>query len=345
MLTYQIRPRVFRVGKGKTLPFPSDGEIRFRFAPLQPFGVEAGGGRTAVFGVAASSQFNANTGALTIESKLPLQPLDVRITEPGRLVTWKGNVLQVSQHFESREILTQTIESLYFALPMLLNVDFADPPIVERVDGMVGGTHFGWELSRSVGSFRTTTQELQEDKAISAWNRLNVLSTIPGRRRLLAALHYFHVACRLARQGVTSGEFVAEVVLNFAKILEVLFKPKGDGKTIEAARLGLADLGFSQIEIERDYIPAISLRNGIDVGHVHLDLLKAEELALVHDYIDRAEGVFSLLLDRLLKGIADGGVELEPYERSSESKDVAEIFKRLRQYAVPLRASKINSAS
>ena len=42
MLTYQVRPRVFRIEDGQTLPFPSDGEVRFYFQPLQPFGLEAG---------------------------------------------------------------------------------------------------------------------------------------------------------------------------------------------------------------------------------------------------------------------------------------------------------------
>lgn len=333
MLTYQIRPRVFRIGKGKTISFPSDAEIRFHFRPLQPFGVEAGGGRTAVRGVAASTQFNRNTGAFTIESKVPLQPLDVTIREPERLVTWKGNVLQVSQRVDSHEILTQIIESLYFAIPILLNVDFADPPIVERVDGTVAGIAFGWELSAFAGNFRTTTQESQEEIAVLAWQRMDVLSTIPGRRSLFAALHYFHVACRLARQGITAGEFLAEAVLNYAKILEVLFKPAGDGNTIDAARSKLAELGFSKAEIEGDYIPAIALRNGIDVGHVHLDLLTPDELKLVHAYVDRAEDRFRVLLDRLFKRIADRSFELAPYERSSKSTDAAKIFKYLRQYA------------
>ena len=215
--------------------------------------------------VPASAVFNANTGAHTIESKVPLQPLDVTIEEPQRLVVWKGNLLRVSQHFESVEVLSDTIESIYFALPMLLSLEFADPAFVERIDGTVATTSFRWELREWQAKFRTTTQEQQESAAALSWQRLGVLS-VPGRPRLLAALHYFHVACRLSRQGVTAGEFLAEVVLNLAKILEVLFPPGGDGRTRDAVRRKLAELGFSENEIEGDYIPAMALRNEIDVG-------------------------------------------------------------------------------
>ena len=117
MLTYQVRPRIFRLKEGQSLSFPSDAEVRLHFGPLQPFGGEAGGGRTAVRAEPASALFNANTGAHTIESKVPLQPLDVTIEEPERVVIWKGNLLCVSQRFESIEVLSDMIESIYFALP------------------------------------------------------------------------------------------------------------------------------------------------------------------------------------------------------------------------------------
>lgn len=332
MLTYQVRPRRFRLEEGQSLCFPSDAEIRFHFGPLQPFGVEAGGGRTAVQAMPASARFNANTGAHTIESKPPLQPLDVTIEETQRLVVWKGNLLRVSQRFDSLKVLSDTIESIYFALPMLLSVEFADPPFVERIDGTVGTTSFRWELREWRANFRTTTQEQQEAAAALSWERLGVLS-VPGRWRFLAALHYFHVACRLSRQGVTAGEFLAEVVLNFAKTLEVLFPPGGDGRTREAVRTKLAGLGFTETEIEGDYIPAMALRNQIDVGHVDLGLFKPDQLALIHAYVDRAEEAFRVLLDRLLKKVAAGDFEVEPYELGPPRPEAVAVVERLRQYA------------
>jgi hypothetical protein len=122
MLTYQVRPRVFRIAEGQNLPFPADGEVRFYLAPLQPFGLEAGGGRTAVRAVAASVLFNANTGAHTVESQTPLQPLDLTIEEPNRIIRVQGNILTVSQSFGSNRELTEVVEGIYFGIPVLLAV-------------------------------------------------------------------------------------------------------------------------------------------------------------------------------------------------------------------------------
>ncbi|MFH1919744.1 MAG: hypothetical protein ABIP48_07675 [Planctomycetota bacterium] len=329
MFTYQVRPRVFRLEEGQALPFPADGEVRFYFSPLQPFGVEAGSGHTAVQNIAASVLFNANTGAHSVESKQPLAPLDVTIEEPARVVRTIGNVLAISQLFESNQQLTEIIESIYFVFPMLLAVEFADPPIIERVDGQIGKVKFRWELKSWRARFEITTQDKQELSVASSWERISVLSN-PLRRRLLAALHYYHVALRLARRGEIAGEFLPEMILNLSKVLEVLFPSSGDGKTRDAARAGLRALGFSETEIEADYIPAMALRNEIDVGHVDLSLLKVGQLSIIHGYAEYAETAFRLLLKRVLDKIISASFEVEPYEPTSAIGDAAKIVERLR---------------
>jgi len=204
MLTYQVRPRVFRITDGEKFEFPSDGQIRFSFLPLQPFGMEAGGGHTAVRAVKGSAYFNANTGEHTIESKPPLNALDVTIKEPDREVRLDGNVLTISQHFKTNQELTELIESIYFGVPSLLSVNFADPPYIKVIDGTLGKVKFRWELAEWSMHFRTTTQEHQELKFVETWERIGILAQ-PGTRRLLGALHYFYVALRLSREGSIAG--------------------------------------------------------------------------------------------------------------------------------------------
>jgi hypothetical protein len=335
MFTYQVRPRTFRHEPEKPLGFPAQSEVRFHFQPLQPFGVEAGGGRTAVRAVAASALFNANSGEHTIESKTPLRALDVTVEEPIRKVQLIGNVLSVSQHVESGQELARMIEGIYFVLPLLLNVSFADPPYVERVDGTVGGSPFRWELSNWRMEFRTTTQEVQESAAVQAWTRLQVLEP-PERRRLLAGLHHFHTACRLARRGSTAGEFVAEVILNLAKALEVLFPPGGDGRTRDAARTALRQLGFDDARVEGDFIPAIALRNEIDVGHVELGLFTMDQLKIIHAFTERAEAAFRELFDRLLPRVESGEFVVAPYTVTSARPEAVAIVERLRERTPPV---------
>jgi len=331
MFTYQIRPRVFRLEEGTNLSFPAKGKVNFVFGPLQPFGVEAGGGRTAVKAVAATVFFDANTGNHSIESKEPLSPLDVILEEPNRILNLKGNVLTVEQVFETNEELTQFIQGVYFGLPSLLNIEFSDPPVIERVDGVIGETPFRWELAGWRAEFRTTTQEKQELAFSSTWERIGLLS-VPTNTRLLAAIHFYYVAVRLHRRATVAGEFLPEAILNYSKVLEVLFPSKGDGKTREAAKEGLKKLEFTDIEIEADYIPAMALRNEIGVGHVDLSLFKPEHLTLIHGYVRRAEYTFHTLLQRLFDKIKSNEFEIEPYERSPIKGSALTVVNRLSKY-------------
>lgn len=330
MLTYQVRPRIFRHQPGEQLTFPAECEVNFYFQPPQPFGAAAGGGHTAVRAVAASALFNANSGECTIESKEPLSPVDVTIEEPIRTVRLAGTTLSVSQKFASLRELEEIIESIYFVLPALMNVPFADPPYIERVDGTVGLSSFRWELAEWRMEFRTTTQQQQEERFADAWKRISVLSE-PSRRRLVASLHYFHVACRVARVGSTAGEFVAEVLLNLAKSLEVLFPPDGDGHTRDAARAGLRTLDFSDDEIECDFIPAMALRNEIDVGHVELGLFTMDQLKTIHAFTERAESAFREMFERLLCRVESGKVDVVPYELGPPRDEALRVIDRLQQ--------------
>lgn len=333
MFTYQVHPRIFRHTSGEVLTFPAQCEICFHFQPPQPFGAAAGGGHTAVRAVAASVLFNANSGEHTIESKEPLTPLDVMIEEPTRTLRLAGTVLSISQQFGSLRDMEEMIVSVYFSLPILLNVPFADPPYIVRVDGKVGATSFRWELIEWRMEFRTTTQEQQEDNFARAWERQGVISE-RHRRRLIAGLHYFHVACRLARAGSTAGEFIAEVVLNLAKSLEVLFPPTGDGRTRDAARAGLRTLGFSENQIECDFIPAMALRNEIDVGHVELGLFTMDQLKTIHTCTERAERAFRELFERLLSRVEAGEVDIAPHELGPPRDEAIKLIKRLQNEIV-----------
>ena len=328
MFTYQVRPRIFRHESGESLDFPAKCSVRFHLQPEQPFGTRPDGGRTFVRAVAASVRFNANSGAHLIESKEPLSPLDVTLNEPNRSIILAGTVLTVTQHCETLKDLEEDIYSVYFSVPMLLNIVFADPPFIERVDGVVGSSNFRWELLDWYATFRSTTQQEQEERFAQTWERMDIVAK-PGRRRLLAALHYFHTACRLARAGATAGEFVAEVLLNLSKSLEVLFPPDGDGRTRDAVRAGLRNLGIDNRKIECDFIPAMALRNEIDVGHVELGLFTMDQLKTIHGFTERAENAFRDMFQCLFERIESGKTEVAQHGLGPPRKEALQIIDRL----------------
>jgi hypothetical protein len=155
--------------------------------------------------------------------------------------------------------------------------------------------------------------------------------SIPGRRRVLAAVHYFHVALRLARRGEISGEFLAEMILNLSKTLEVLFPPAGDGRTRDAVRRGLRALDFTDDEIESNYIPCMSLRNEIDVGHVELCLFTLEQLTVIHDYVERSEQAFRALLQRVVDRLTEGRFDVAANDLRPQSVDALRVIERMRR--------------
>ena len=325
MLTYQVRRRVLKLEQDANLEFPAEAVVRLHLLPKQPFGESAEGGRTTVRAKAATAYFNANTGAHHIVSKEPLQPLDVLINEPTRTTTLNGRVFELTQTVESVEEMLRITESLFFGLPWLLNLDFGDPPYVERVEGSIAGISFRWELADWALGFEMTTQSEQEESAARAYLRFETVSAT-HRRRLMAALHYFHVARRLERAGMTAGEFLSEMLLNLAKCLEALFPGK---ESIDAARSGLTNLGFSESEIESHYVPVLALRNQIDVGHVHLSLLTLSQLAVLHTYLHQAEFRFKDLFNRVFDRIESGEWDVPEYLDPTPSPEVVKVIERM----------------
>lgn len=336
MLTYQVRPRIYRHDKDKKFSFPNDVELIFHLQPLQPFGKEPGGGRTAVRAVEAKALFDANTGRHWIQSKNPLKPLEVIIEEPVRRIDMRGNELHMQARFESLSEMDKIVQSLFFAFPILLNIEFADPPFVERIAGTVGDVPFRWELDAWRMDYQITTQELQEKRIANSWERFNVLSN-PNNRRIVAALHYFHVSCRLSRAGNFPWEFMSEVIINLCKVMEVLFPPTtSDGKTLDAVRAGLKELGYSDNDIELYFIPAMTLRSHIDSAHVDLSIFTRKQLRILHAYTESAENSFREMLKHLVTKTQEGHYIPARYGEPSRRREAEKIIERIAGYCVKL---------
>ena len=255
--------------------------------PAEPFGGVQGPSRTAVKGNRAQLNWNANTGRDSVTLEEPLEPMLVESQADGIMMRLRGNVLSLSSHFRSRKELIGLIEAVRFGLPLVLGLQYVDAPVVTMVTGQVGGVGFVWQYARRTSAFDVTTKELQEQRFLQSWEQLKVLLPMENRR-FFAALQYLHVACRLERAGVTPWEFMAEVLLNYSKVLEVLF-PAQDEKTIDAARAGLEKLAYTSGEIEQWFIPAMALRNNLDVAHVSLATFPQRQLRVLHDYTEEAE--------------------------------------------------------
>ena len=98
-------------------------------------------------------------------------------------------------------------------------------------------------------------------------------------------------------------------------------------------RANLSRLGYSEIQIEGDFIPAMLLRNEIDVGHVELGLFTMDQLTILHSYTERAEAVFRDLLKRVIVRVESGEFEIASYEPQEPRPQAVKIIERLREKA------------
>lgn len=306
MLTYQLQRRIYRLDDGTAFSFPSDVEITLELLPPGVFGGDGSDPlRTVKKDTALRLTWNANNGSWFVQPSEALEPVDVSIEMPLTTFRCVGNTATYRMHCGNLQSLDDAITALHFMLPLMLNVDFEDPPVVGRTFGSVGGTSFRWELRRLfVGHIDVTTTSTQEERIERAFKSFELV-TGTKNRRFAAALNYFHIACRLARGDGGPWEFGAERILNCTKVLQVLF-----GESRDDVRTGLRSLGYADEDIEADFMPVMLLRNEFDVGHVSIAIQRAGQLESVYRYLDRVERYFRDLLSRVRQALEDGGFKL-----------------------------------
>lgn len=328
MFTYQVRERKLVVPKGNKFEFPNSAELIFTFLPLQPFGGKPSSGRTIFMPGKTKIKLGGPTARYSVKLVKPNKPLKLSLEEPGRRIEMHGNKLHIYEQCESLKYLEARIEKLFFTIPILFSTEFADPPYTERVNGRVGKVPFEWIMAEYKPHLRLTKIEDQQNSILNSWNRLKILD-VPQNRRILAALHYFHVACRLKAAGDSPWEFMSEVIINLCKVLEVLFPPPGDGRTYDSARYGLKMLEYSENEIERDFIPAMALRNNIDSAHVDLSTFPSEQLKIIINFTDTAEDAFQKMLQRLITKTQNGEYSPAPYGEPKTRQAAEKIIERM----------------
>lgn len=300
MLTYQLQSRTYRIEDSDRLPFPNDVVVEMDLEPPTLFGSPGDPTRTGVKSQSARVIWDGNSGRGFIQSNFSLKPLEVFLEYPNLRLELLGNKLTLKTSCEEMDDFNELITSVYYTFPLLLNLEIVDPPRISRVYGKVGETSFRWELKDFRFGFDITTQEQQEKRILSSLERLTKLKGIDNRR-LIAALHYFHIACRLNMAGSSPWEFMAEIILNLAKVLQVLF-----GEYRDDVRHGLRQLQYSDEEIERYFIPIMILRNEFDVGHATISILTREELDCLYKYLIDIELTFRNFLSRLVQQVESG---------------------------------------
>lgn len=336
MFTYQLHTRIFQIEDGGNFNFPNKARLEFKFAPGTTFGTEDAPSRTMVRAREATILINANTGRWTVQSRPPLERLEVILESPTSQLSLNGDNLTYDFECSNIEELHGIFSAFKWIFPPLLNLEFSDPPVVEYARGRVGKTRFRWEHKPEEWRIntRTVTADRLKQHFIFAFEALSVFSDT-ANRRLAAAMSYFHVATRLNVCGDSPWEFMSETILNYSKCLDILFVRSENTK--DDIRHGLTTLGYTKDEIEGDFVPITILRSWVDVAHPRVAIYRSPDLQVLYRYMALAEVRFRKLLRRVLDKVQDGSfvfpateeLKLDPAEQKGMDRLVTQMRSRL----------------
>ncbi|MEN6490311.1 MAG: hypothetical protein ABFD66_15770, partial [Smithella sp.] len=208
-------------------------------------------------------------------------------------------------------------------LPAFLNIKFADPPVIEQITGSIGTVDFRWEHRELHHEFNITTVDILEQHIVDSLNYFQLFGEAKNRR-LVAAIHYFYICSRLLVAGHSQWEFMAESILNLCKSLEILF-----GGSRDAVRQGLQSLGYTQEEVEGDFIPLLILRGFLDVAHPRIAILRQNDLRTLYLFLFNSENRFRKLFERTLKAVEKGLFKLPQEDDLRLDKEDQNIMNRL----------------
>ncbi len=143
--------------------------------------------------------------------------------------------------------------------------------------------------------------------------------------RIISAVYYYRHAMRLAH--IDRAAMAAEIVLNLAKAIEIIFSSDRERLRVTALRWGL-DQEFS----ERWIVPILLIRNEFNVAHAASAPLTEAHIEAILTFVDRAFVHVHSLLSTVLDKVHSGKVQLEPVSSSIDpSKE--KLLPRISEYA------------
>lgn len=337
MFTYQTQPRVLALKGGKLPSFPTHASVHLTLGPTHLFGGESGPLNIVLSGSSAEIHYDGSTGRVSTIPRPGLKQVSLSLAVPPGEFSLKGNVLQFEFDCNSFAELTRTVEFLHLTVPAVLGMFMPNPSSTVSVKAELGDASLNWEMTRAISPVMACSQESYESHILAGLAATQLLWTSTNRR-LLAAVGYSHLAARLLDVGDSKWEFMAEVILNLYKTLEILF-----GRSRTVMRAHLTELGFSRTQVEGEFIPICLLRDQLDVGHARLSRFDRAQMEAICKFLDGAPRVISELLIEIFMRVQDGRYRLRAVRSSGpptkEKKAMARLVSSIE--AATLRRAEI----
>lgn len=307
--------------------FPATLVARIKFGPDDAFGSLGSPGQprtTAKRATPARLIWNANEGTSAWEGEF-LDALATEIQKGPLTAHWTGNELALSLRVMSQDEASEIVNSASQLIPAFLSLRLRVFVWIKAFFVEIGSCRFTLEVPDLRYRIIVATSERNKERAkqsIDDWATQRRESL-----RAVMAIYYYRHAMRLASLEPDRQAMAAEVTLNLAKAIEIIFSSDRERLRARAEEWGL-DREF----VERWIVPILLIRNELDVAHVASGPLSHMQHQAMLDFLDRAFTHVHALLSRVIEMAQSGKVTLDPPSAAVEA-DKERLLKKIAEYA------------
>jgi hypothetical protein len=307
--------------------YPAALIARIKFGPHDAFGMQGSPPQsrtTAKQSNPARVHWNPNEGISAWEGPL-LDALDTELQKGEFSARWIGNELTLSLNVKSQDQANEIVTSASQFIPAFLSLRLRVFVWIKAFSIEIGTCRFTLELLAHRYGITIASTAHNEECAIQSihdWSMQRRESL-----RATMAIYYYRHAMRLAALEPDRQSMAAEVILNLAKAIEIIFSSDRDRLRSRAKEWGF-DLEF----IERWIVPVLLVRNQLDVAHAACAPLSAGQHQAVLDFLDRAFTHVHALLSRVFEMAHSGEVKLDAPSAAMDA-DKERLLAQIAQYA------------
>jgi hypothetical protein len=189
----------------------------------------------------------------------------------------------------------------------------------------IGACRFRLETSSHRYGITIATTEHNQQLAIQAIH--DWIGQRQDSLRIAMAVYYFRHAMRLSVLEPDRQSMAAEVILNLAKAIEIVFSSDRD-----KLRARAKEWGFDSDFIERKVMPILLIRNELDVAHVASAPLSSTQHQAILDFTARAMTHIHTLITRIVEMSQSGCLVADPVSESMD-RDKDRLLRRIAEYA------------
>ena len=329
MSLHLLQHRHLTLEEGEFPSYPADVIIKLALGPEDLFGAEGADPRTTFpIGESISLRFNANIGISKTISDNLIEALDLSLDLGKFHLRVEENCINIRFKASSSKEAMEVLASANHCIPAYLSLNLGAYIWIKSYLVKIGGSEFSYLLKEAHNSFIATNKIQISRKASNAFE--DWLEMKGKYDRVLISCLYFRHAHRLYKTQPNNHTFIAEILLNLTKSLEMIFSDNRDH-----IRKKAREWGFDDKLVEERIIPLFLIRNEIDVAHVATGFLENDEKNLLLKFMEEALESTAKVLKQLIELIKTDKIELDNVSVNIR-KGKRQLLDNISKYLIPI---------